>query len=596
MKRLQIFQLVVIFVFLFLLYVKLKKESKFTASLSLVIPWTQPQEKNKIYIYMRDPLGFDLRMTYKEANSSAKAPYDWSKGFNKVKVRDRILIDESDRLELLEKVNGCVSLQNTLVDDLDKVLLNMNTMYPSSYTGITRDYNAVTKVNVTETTKYKRLVTGVAEGGNIIQCGTFYPMITSEAIYNADYFWETSPKYVGAFNNDIKGDVIFYKNWGDEYDIYDESSVTFTGSYGSLGRWSKKMNATEKNEFKDKTNGGKLWNANYWKEIATKPPSIDLNSYIKQGICMFTDCLSYTTYNGNLVEPDGWRNQYLETSKAIFMEGLNYLLTASILNMIAPVGFLFATTPGASYLGANYIQQYVSVESIQNAIFQAVGIDVLAWMDTFDWIIVYRTYPPVLPNGETNGYSATLTYINLKNSIDLSKIPYLRQRFKLKKQYTYFLSFYFFGFVPLIVNFIDTTTGEKTEILSQNDVSYNEWIYRSAKFRVAQDKDYYIEFTLNVIGDNVKYPGSDPDNNNHRWNGRSIVDNVILEVIDEESTFDNYSQFNFSNDVRDDEVFISMNGKVQKISLNNSLNSSDTSKTNERRAMITEFLTKNYIV
>jgi hypothetical protein len=605
MNRLKIFQLVVIFIFIFLTYIKLKgKASTFAASPSLIVPWNQTQEKNKIYIYMRDPLGFDLQMSYKDVIGTAKIPYNWEvRNFNKVRVRDRILIEDDARFDLVEKVDGCVSLQNMLVDDLDKILLNLNAMYGNSYySGIKRDYTSVTKIDITQTTKYKRLFTGVAEGGNIIQCGSFYPTIANGAVFNADYFWETSQKYVGAFNNDIKGDTIFYKNWGDEYDIYDESSVTFDGRYGSLGRYSKKMNAEEKNIFKGKTNNGKLWNASYWEQIAKKPIEVDLNSYVQQGVCMVSDCLSYTTFNGYLVEPDGWKNQYLETSKAIFFQALNYFLTLAVVSLITvlvgPIGYLayFLSTGPGTFIGMNYVRQYISIEQIQTSIFQLAGIDILAWMDTFDWIIVYREFPPAMPNGELFGQSAVLSYINLQTSIDVTKIPYMRQRVSLKKQYSYFLSFSFFGFVPLIVNFINISTGEKTELLTQNDVSYPHWIYRSTTFSVANDDDYYIEFTLNVIGDNVKYPGTDPDNNKHKWNGRSVVDNVVLEIVDEVSTFDNYSQFEFSNAVRDNEVYISMNGKIQKMSILNDLNSLDPVKTNERRTMISNFITKNYIV
>jgi hypothetical protein len=572
-----------------LTFLGIRKKSKFGAGPSLTIPWNLPQEKNKVYIYMRDPLGFDLELSYKDVFGTAIIPYNWSAGYNIVKVRDRILMDLKDIQQLLTDTTLIVRLQNDIVSDLNVILDNIPVTYDNKYSGITRDITATLPIDVSETTKYKRLLYSHPNGGNILQAGDFLPQPDYETLSTtttipASYYWEIFPQtpIIGKMNNDIKGDVIFYKNWGDEYDVPDESSVTFDGGVGCLGRYTKLMNVDERRDFNSYTNNGQAWNPLQWQE------SIKAKLGLYKPGCQTEEC-NKGSYQGNPVEPSGFHSGWRATGMSLLYSAVQqmiYLYIKSLISAMVPGLYLFDS------IFAFGASEYLKPDAIVGYIYNWTGIDILGWTNQVDWVIVYRSFPPATSAGEFFGVSAILSYINLQNSIDSTKIPYIRQYFYLKKQYKYFFSFSFFGFVPLIVNFVNIKTGTKYEVITQNDVSYPEWIYRSTSFTVDEDGDYYVEFTLNVIGDNIKYPGTDPDNNKHKWNGRTMIDNVILEIIDEESTFTNYSEFTFSNNVRSKEIYLSMNGKLKRFTIPKS---TDLTTVNTRRNEISDFIIKSYL-
>lgn len=617
MNRLKIFQIVVIFIFLFLFYIKLQRQSKFTATNINIIPWNQTQEKNRLYIYLRDPLSFDLQMSQKSVYSSSKIRNDINSGYNTVMVRDKILIEQNDRIDLFDTVNKVILLQHSLVDDLDLITLNLNTNFlkkNNTTTPLTRDYLTTKKIDLSKSTKYKRLGTGLTNGGNIIVAGDFnlVPDIQAGVVRDPSYYWEISYPQMGSKNEDVqyatdsngvKYCPLYYLNCADEIDVYDESSVTFRGGVGCIGRYTKKMNVDERHEFNNSTNNGQLWEPTYWEDAIKST----LGAY-KNG-CKTSEC-NKAIYKGYPVEPAGWYNQYYASALAVlsyvayeyvyytlvygFTQLLLYYGLTAYMEYITGLWMIGPIVCLLSSIGLVFVANYLKPETIAEGIYQLTGLDMLDWTNSVEWYMVYRSYPPITPKEQFMGTSAVLTYINLKNSIDSSKIPYLRQVCNLSSKCTYFLSFYFFGFVPLIVNIYDPD-GNKIELLTQNDVSYNDWLYRSTKFNVLKDGTYTLEFTLNIIGDDVNYPGSDPFKTQHRYHGRSMVDDVILEVVDEESTFDNYSEFIFSNEIRQDEVYLSMNGKLQRISLVNNLTSPDPSIINQRRAMMTAFISKNFI-
>ncbi len=512
MTDLEFLQLLIILTVFFWIIINVKKnKSKFAAGPSLTLPWNFNLEKNKLYLFMRDPLSFDLQFNYRTVPSTTIKKYNWDlNNFNYVTNRLSINMDESTRLDQLSTVNSIVKLQNDLVLDINLVMQNIRSIYSKNKNyDINLDNTAVTSIDITQVSKYKMLQTGKSNG-NLLLCGDF------ETTYNADgsllmqpqYVWETSPTYdqfTGTQkNNDIKGSVIFYQNYGDEYDVYDETSVKYYGGLAALGRATKEFNKDEKAAYEGEA---PMWSEDGWKQA--------WNSFEGQTNCA-TEMCKNSNYLGYPVEKGNYKNDY-----------------------------------------------------------------------TF----VYRSFPPGMPDGNLNGKAAVLSYINMKNSFNSNLIPYIRQSVQLKKNVTYTLSFFYFGFVPLFVNFIDLN-GNKTLIISQEDIGYNHWLYRSVDFQVSKDSSYYIEFILNIVGDEKKYYGTDPEKNNHKYHGRVMIDDVVLEVKDTATTFPNYSLFNFSEGIRDSEIYLVLNGKTKRFDINNS---TDLNVVNQRRSSILQFIIDSYI-
>lgn len=200
-------------------------------------------------------------------------------------------------------------------------------------------------------------------------------------------------------------------------------------------------------------------------------------------------------------------------------------------------------------------------------------------------------YDPTIPSSK----AAVFTYINLNNNTNITS-PYLRQNVYLKKGYTYTLNFFYYGFLPLLINVIKPSDNwKKTLVGTQTDIGFNTWFYRQIDFDISSDGVYIIEFTPLLTGSSA-YLGTDPEGKSHKYNGKCMLQKVFLEVNVPKSKIPGYSELIISNNLKEEKVtFVLLNGKLLRLNMN-TYNSSDPSIINKRRDDTSKFITKNYVV
>ena len=500
MTDLEFLQLLIIFTLVLWIFLQAKKKSKFGASPSLEIPWNVNFEKNKVYVLLKDPLSsIDLGIETRTVYTGPLVRYVEFKGYTTTEFPIGITILEEDRLDYITNIDEYISFQNKIIDDL-----NVLTTTIVNFNGIkvNFDYSALTKLNVSDLDKYNSLKRGMAYN-NLIECEDFEKKYLPDGtIIEPGDAWDVSDTVIGSMNTNLSGGVLYYQNWGDEYDIADESSVSFFGGVQSIGRYSRLITDDEfrvqyTNEYGQKTIPGALYVEN--------------------------QCTTNTKFFGETVTWDNvWRTCILA---------------------------------------------------------------------------VIRQFPPHMYDGtyanQTTSQAAVMKHVNLQNN-KLIIPPYLRQQINLKKNMTYTLSYFYFGFIPLFINLIDVSTSIKTTILTQNDVGYNTWFYRTVDFTITKDGVYVIEFTPMLIGNELLYPGTDPEGNSHKYYGQCMIQKVILKVNDSKTKFIGYSDLLYSPGVQNKTLYVLLNGKLMRLNMN-TYNSLEPAIINKRRDDISKFITKNYI-
>jgi hypothetical protein len=233
MNDLEFLQLLIVVTIIFWIFINYKKKSRFAAGPSLEIPWNLYSEKNKVYLLMKDPLDYDLGFTYTTVNTSPLIRYQQTKGFSTTQFATGITLDEEDRLETLTSVDNFVNFQNTIVTDLNALA---TTIMLINSVKINFDFSAITKLNIKDIPKYVILQSGKPYA-NLLQGENFEPVVTSTDVLDPKEIWDTSDTVIGQMNTSISGDILFYQNVGNtQYNIPDESSVTFNSGIGLLGR------------------------------------------------------------------------------------------------------------------------------------------------------------------------------------------------------------------------------------------------------------------------------------------------------------------------------------------------------------------------
>jgi hypothetical protein len=206
-----------------------------------------------------------------------------------------------------------------------------------------------------------------------------------------------------------------------------------------------------------------------------------------------------------------------------------------------------------------------------------------------------NSFPPNMYDSKES-MGAVLTFINFKRLLDsINRLPYIRQDVYLKKDVVYSLNYFYYGFVPLFINVYSNTTKAKVFTGTHNDVSYvSTWLYKKINFTVPFDGYYKIEFTMNINGNETLYPGTDPEGRKYIYNGRVMLQNIVLESDDSKNQYSTqYSLMNFSKNIDDlGSIYIVMNGKSLRM---NMYVTDDINAANKRRSQISEFLNKTYI-
>jgi hypothetical protein len=446
MTDLEFLQLLIIFTIIFWIFLQVKKKSKFGAGPSLELPWNVNFEKNKVYILLNDPLKYDLGIETRTVYTGPLVRYSENEGYTKTNFAIGITMDEDERLSLITDIDGYVSFQNKIIEDINALtttFVNFNGIK------VNFDYSAITKLNVSNIDKYNSLTRGFPYA-NLLQCEDFKTIYLADGtIIEPKFAWDISDSFTGSTNASVSGDVLYYQNFGPtQTNVPDETSVSFYGGIGSLGRYST---------------------------------------------------LSFPPY----------------------------------------------------------------------------------------------MYDPQ----DSTSQAAVLEYINIKNNTFI-KPPYLRQTVNLKKNLTYSLNFFYFGFIPLFINLVDTSTSTwtRTIIGTQNDISYNTWFYNNKiDFTVPKDGAYMIEFTPMTVGNELLYPGTDPEGNSHKYHGRCMIQKVILKVNDSKTKFTGYTDLLYSPGVQEKTLYIVFNGKLLRLNMN-TYDSIEPAQVNKRRDDISKFITKNYIM
>ncbi len=173
MTDLELLQLLIIFTIFFWIIINIKSKSNFTRGPTVITPYDYNIEKNKIYIYMKDPLLFGLDYTFTEfvKNDSKYFTNTPTYTFTVINIPTTITSSKEDRDAIRKKIDDVVVLQNQIVEDVNDSLKQFKDFY--NVTNIYFDQTSNKKIDITQTNKYKSLISGNINDSNIIKCGDF---------------------------------------------------------------------------------------------------------------------------------------------------------------------------------------------------------------------------------------------------------------------------------------------------------------------------------------------------------------------------------------------------------------------------------------